>query len=338
MGKRRWVYLESDIASRPKHREMGEAIWLYLYMRDHVDWESGMINGWKDQEAADAMEMPVKTLRTHRRRLEEAGYISSVRGQYGQSIIIHNWTNPRLIAEEKIHPSPAPKGKTQSAQNRPLCGVSRVPKVGHSDTFQSAQNRPPIIHVDLNTSIHDHDINLSHGAGNGAATPPERNSDVKKNRSRSIPPDELYRALEEVCRMPKRELRTDAQKFQLDQTWSMLKKADVTAVEVRVVGEFYYTVKLAGKAGNPIRPHEVRENLEAARIWKLEQSERQPQTDLRWRDHYERQLRKLLKAIDATDARVPVIEEVLAQLPSISRIEDFRPLNERLQEADINVT
>lgn len=334
MAEERWVYLKSDLALRPKHREaMGEAIWLYLYMLDLADWETGMVNGWKDQESADAMAMPLKTLRTHRRRLEDAGYISSIRGQYGQSIVIHNWKNPRHTSNEKIHSAEAPKRKAQSAPNRPLSASSRVPKNGHSAPSQSAQIRPPIYHVDLNTSIHDHDNTLSHEA-ESAATPPEGNSQVKKNRS--APPDALYAALERVCRMPVRQLRTDAQKFQLDQTWNLLRKAGVPPEEVDIVGEFYYTVKLAGKAGNPIRPHEVREYHQAALIWK--RGHVNENTDTRWREHYERELKEWLAEMERDDTRRSVVEEVLAQLPRISTIREFAPLADRLREVEIDLT
>jgi hypothetical protein len=74
---------------------MGESVWLFLHMLDRADWESGKVTEWKDEAEAEEMGMPVRTLREHRRKLEELEYISCAQKQYGQEITIHNWTNPR---------------------------------------------------------------------------------------------------------------------------------------------------------------------------------------------------------------------------------------------------
>jgi hypothetical protein len=101
---------------------MGESIWLFLHMLDRADWESGKVLEWKDEAEAEDMGMPVRTLREHRRKLEELDYISCDQKQYGQEITIHNWTNPReysgIVTNQKQggkEPSPSPyiQGDTQ---------------------------------------------------------------------------------------------------------------------------------------------------------------------------------------------------------------------------------
>lgn len=94
--KKQWISVKCGLSRDPKHRQaMGESIWLFLHMIDRADWESGKVLEWKDEAEAEDMGMPVRTLREHRRKLEELDYISCAQKQYGQEITIHNWTNPR---------------------------------------------------------------------------------------------------------------------------------------------------------------------------------------------------------------------------------------------------
>lgn len=94
--KKQWISVKCGLSRDPKHRQaMGESIWLFLHMLDRADWESGKVTEWKDEAEADEMSMPIRTLREHRRKLEELDYISCTQKQYGQEITIHNWTNPR---------------------------------------------------------------------------------------------------------------------------------------------------------------------------------------------------------------------------------------------------
>lgn len=90
----------------PKHRDaLGIRIWLYLYMLDKTDWETGRIIEWTDKSASDEMAMPIDTLRLQRNQLEEAGYITCEKTQHAQRIIIHNWTNPREYSGKVINQS-----------------------------------------------------------------------------------------------------------------------------------------------------------------------------------------------------------------------------------------
>lgn len=94
--KKYWISVKCGLSRDPKHRQvMGEGIWLFMHILDTADWDTGISSDWKDEAAAEEMGMPVRTLREHRRKLAEAGYITCVQKQYTQDIIIHNWTNPR---------------------------------------------------------------------------------------------------------------------------------------------------------------------------------------------------------------------------------------------------
>jgi hypothetical protein len=94
--KKQWISVKCGLSRDPKHRQaMGESVWLFLHILDIASWEDGIAHDWKDEAAAEDMGMPVRTLREHRRRLAELGYISCNQKQYTQDIVIHNWTNPR---------------------------------------------------------------------------------------------------------------------------------------------------------------------------------------------------------------------------------------------------
>ena len=94
--KKQWISVKCGLSRDPKHRQaMGSSVWLFLHILDIASWEDGIAHEWKDEAAAEDMGMPVRTLREHRRQLEELGYITCVQKQYTQDLVIHNWTNPR---------------------------------------------------------------------------------------------------------------------------------------------------------------------------------------------------------------------------------------------------
>jgi hypothetical protein len=94
--KKQWISVKCGLSRDPKHRQaMGESVWLFLHILDVASWDDGIAHDWKDEAAAEDMGMPVRTLREHRRRLDELGYITCKQKQYTQDIIVHNWTNPR---------------------------------------------------------------------------------------------------------------------------------------------------------------------------------------------------------------------------------------------------
>lgn len=101
---------------------MGNRIWLYLYICDIVDWDTGKIDQWTDKAAATELNMPHKTLTRQRQTLETEGYIKCTQKPRGLSIQITKWENPRRV----------PK-KGQGTQKR-------VPKRGYSEVGMVPKN------------------------------------------------------------------------------------------------------------------------------------------------------------------------------------------------------
>jgi hypothetical protein len=96
MAKKTWVKVKRGLLTDPKHRiTLGNRIWLYLYILDVADWDTGKVHHWIDRAAADDLQMPLSTIRTQRRELEEAGYISCKQHSNRQTITIKRWVNPR---------------------------------------------------------------------------------------------------------------------------------------------------------------------------------------------------------------------------------------------------
>jgi len=101
--KKTWIKVKRGILE-PKHREaIGVRIWLFLYMLDQVDWETGQIPQWRDKETAKDLGMSIRTLQTQRQELEEAGYITCRQSLHHQEVTVLNWTNPREYSGEVLN-------------------------------------------------------------------------------------------------------------------------------------------------------------------------------------------------------------------------------------------
>ena len=101
--KRTWITVKRGILE-PKHRfALGELIYLFMFILDKTNWESGVIEDWLDQGVAEEMEMPLSTVRYQRRKLERLGYISTEQKQHGIRVIVHNWTNPKEYTGKKYN-------------------------------------------------------------------------------------------------------------------------------------------------------------------------------------------------------------------------------------------
>lgn len=96
MSAKTWIKLRRGLILDPKHRvKLGINLWLYLYILDKADWNTGKIFSWQDQLVADDLQMPLTTVRYQRRKLEEEGYITSMVKGYSQIITVTKWSNPR---------------------------------------------------------------------------------------------------------------------------------------------------------------------------------------------------------------------------------------------------
>lgn len=103
MAKKTWIKIKRGLLE-PKHRDaLGIRIWLYLYILDNADWTTGKVTEWRDADAADDLQIPQRTIRDQRVKLENDGYIRCDQGLHKQIITVMNWTDPRLHSEMTIN-------------------------------------------------------------------------------------------------------------------------------------------------------------------------------------------------------------------------------------------
>ena len=129
--KKTWIKIKRGILE-PKHIEkLGQAWYLYFYILDQADWETGSVKYWKDEYASDELEKPLSLVREHRKSLEKEGYITCVKGQHDQTIIIHNWTDPRRYDGVVLN-------KTESEEKEDLSNVQSSPQ-SSPQTFKTPE-------------------------------------------------------------------------------------------------------------------------------------------------------------------------------------------------------
>jgi len=101
--KKTWIKIKRGLLE-PKHRDrLGIRIWLYFYILDQADWDTGKVLEWRDADASDDLDMPKRTIRQQRQQLEEDGYITCLLAGNKQIITVHNYTNPRKYDGEVIN-------------------------------------------------------------------------------------------------------------------------------------------------------------------------------------------------------------------------------------------
>lgn len=115
MAKKHWIYIKRGLSEDAKHRAaMGECIWLYMHIIDRADWETGIAYGWKDEQEAADMSMPVRTLREQRRKLDELDYITCNQNRHDQDIVIKRWIDPRNYSGDLLNVGDAPMEPTKN--------------------------------------------------------------------------------------------------------------------------------------------------------------------------------------------------------------------------------
>ena len=148
MAKKTWVKIKRGFIIDPKHRiALGNRVWLYLYMLDVADWETGKVLEWRDRDAADDLQMPISTIRLQRRQLEDADYISCFQHKTHQTITIKRWINPRDY-ENKGDYLLIPNGEEQGMSDNK--GNNKGDKKGD-------QKLPPVHNIHI-PQITDHPI------------------------------------------------------------------------------------------------------------------------------------------------------------------------------------
>jgi hypothetical protein len=99
---------------------MGNNIWLFLYMLDHADWETGVVRNFTDASYAEEFEVSPHTVRYQRRKLQEMGYITCKQSLRRQEITIHNWVDPRKYSGEVLNTPPDVGGTSKSHDDNEL--------------------------------------------------------------------------------------------------------------------------------------------------------------------------------------------------------------------------
>jgi DnaD/phage-associated family protein len=149
--KKTWIKLKRGILA-PKHRDkLGIRIWLYLYILDQVDWETGKILEWRDKQAAEDLQMPWRTLQQQRQKLAEDGYIANIQKGDKQVITVLKWTNPREYSGEVYNPT----GRGTESQV-PADGdtQSSVPPEGTNEGTNEGVSKPSTLPI--RSHITDH--------------------------------------------------------------------------------------------------------------------------------------------------------------------------------------
>lgn len=205
MRKRKtWIKVKQGILEK-KHRErLGIRFWLYMYMLDVVDWDTGIIDDWKDKSVAKDMGMSWRTLQNQRQHLVEDGYITCTQKDQCQRIIIHNWTNPRKYSGKVL--------------NRKSEGTESyvVPEEEKTESCVPPPNielRTPSISTTLKTHI-------STSAGDQVAKPRKR--------------DPLFDAICDVCKVDAKTAGSSVGKVT-----AVLRKAGYTEAEVYAFGSWW---------------------------------------------------------------------------------------------------
>ena len=93
-GKRTFIKVRRGILDSKHRMKLGEAWYLYLFILDSVNWETGTIYEWRDADIAELLGVYLPTLRNHRKRLETEEYIVVNQKQHCLEITVCKWQNP----------------------------------------------------------------------------------------------------------------------------------------------------------------------------------------------------------------------------------------------------
>jgi hypothetical protein len=129
--KRNWIKVRNGLLD-PKHiKALGFCpVILYLYMLDGADWDTGMIIGWVDGDAAEVLGVETWQVKKFRNRLKREKYIQCKRAYHGQNITINKWDSP---FGDKSSGAPQSERKDHSVPHSTEC----IPKYdNHSDKTQ----------------------------------------------------------------------------------------------------------------------------------------------------------------------------------------------------------
>lgn len=93
--KKTWLKVKRGLLTPEHIDKLGPRVWLYLYMLDLADWDTGTIHQWTDRAAGEALGIPSRTVKDQRERLAADGYITTERAFQHSRVTILKWVNPR---------------------------------------------------------------------------------------------------------------------------------------------------------------------------------------------------------------------------------------------------
>lgn len=149
--KKTWIKIKRGLLE-PKHRVcLGIRVWLYIYILDLVDWETGKVLEWKDKSAASELQIDLDTLRQQRKQLEDDGYISCKQRQHCLEISIHNWTNPREYTGQLYNPSDSRVWKSADPESE---DVSQGLNQGSNQGLNQGTDKVKTLPINPHTTNH----------------------------------------------------------------------------------------------------------------------------------------------------------------------------------------
>ena len=95
MVKKTWIKVRRGILDSKHTDALGAAWYLFFYILDQANWETGKIVGWKDQFAANELGKSLSLIRYHRQYLQNKEYIICEKRKTDQIITINRWKDPR---------------------------------------------------------------------------------------------------------------------------------------------------------------------------------------------------------------------------------------------------
>ena len=108
MAKKQFTQLPYEYCHSPRHSEISECFYLLNCLYGMADYETGVVYGWTDQSAADALGMKKRTIKDQRQKLDRLGYIDCQQRRDYQDITLRDWHVPGhwdTIVNPSVHVS-----------------------------------------------------------------------------------------------------------------------------------------------------------------------------------------------------------------------------------------
>lgn len=98
------VWIRGDLLASKPRRAMGEAIWLYLYLKSRAGFETGQIDRYSHSDAAEYLDASDRTIRGWMERLINLGYVTVTHHRYYLTVEITNFVPQSIRVAERRRP------------------------------------------------------------------------------------------------------------------------------------------------------------------------------------------------------------------------------------------